>query len=426
MAKQVQKILVLAAKGRQLFERHRYGKLWLYFLIAIESSAYAQGLSERLVASEPVLVKALVGLVAMLVFLGAWELYSNRQESRSSLDIAKLAAAAAKRHSSSTSPSGSYGSISQPVQPSPFAPPPPPPPPPPAPSAPLSAPEAVKAPAPALDLGFVPPPQAAPKQAFSPSGSADAGSSGGWADLLQRVRAEDSIPEPSSLSTAPTSHAPVSFSPPESSALSTNASSEAIAASAPVQASSSSEAWEALLKRTTGSNIGIDSADKSGASDKISLGSNFQPPDPTKTPAFGTDSNTGSEAFLPPAQLEDKSYPGGLASSSSQTIGVFHDSMSQPQPALSPFAGGVNFASPSNLPPLGESSPSSTLPLSDLFAAKSNPPASPFQLPGIAGTQPSHLSSPDAGPPNLGRTISLDFLTGGGQAPPPPLPKTEG
>jgi hypothetical protein len=80
-----------------------------------------------------------------------------------------------------------------------------------------------------------------------------------------------------------------------------------------------------------------------------------------------------------------------------------------------------------------ESPSSSTLPLSDLFSNKPAPGAPPaFQLPtggGGGGGTPDFLGGgldSEVGNPGLGRTISLDFAKGGGQKPPPPLPKTEG
>jgi hypothetical protein len=482
-------------------------------MAAMQAAAHAQAKPTGLAAHESLLTTLFFALLAAFVGLVVWEVIDGKKASRSSLDIAKLAAAAAKKQSAAGAPSGSLATLEPPPSTSrPFAPPPPPPPPRQQPAA--EAPMEHVSP-------FAPPPReetanpfAAPPSemiaspgsldstvAFNPSG-ADAGSSGGWADLLQRVRAG----EPEAASFKEVSPPPLtedeSFSMPSAEA----------GPPAGLSPASSSEAWEALLKRTTtGEGQGPAAAGGSSkpAADvsKISLNSSFQLPGEGAPPAAPAASPFGIGA--PP--FGGGGEPGGGFGSSFEDSGATFPAVGSgaspfslpgsgpppaPEPALgSPMGMGFSFssdptsepASPFSLtPPAGgaggfdapsfklpgssapvddfggggsggfqlpsggggfggganpfdfgsaanENPSSSTLPLSDLFSKPggggSSPPA--FQLPtGGGGGAPDFLGSAgmdsEAGNPNLGRTISLDFAKGGGQKPPPPLPKTEG
>jgi hypothetical protein len=493
---------------------------------ALQTAAYAQAKPTGLAAHESLLTTAFFGLLLAFIGLVAWEVMDGKKASRSSLDIAKLAAAAAKKQSAAGAPSGSLAHLDAPPTSRPFAPPPPPPPP----KQPMSEPSMEQS------SPFAPPPQredsgnnpfAAPPTemlgasgvphslestvAFSPSGP-DAGSSGGWADLLQRVRAGE--PEAASFDgglSAPPLTEDESFVLPTSDA-------EASAAPSPA---SSSEAWEALLKRTTTGDGPKAGPPKTVPGDKIQLASNFQlpgeaSPPPPPAPAspfgmgggspfggapsaaepapsnnmFGSSFDDGGATFPanPPAFTLPGSAPAAPEPSLGSSLGMGFSFSSDPtsEPS-SPFGGGFGggpsgfgaaptasssggFESPSfklpgspaptddfggggsggfqlpgaggfgGAPGAGGANPfdfgggggdnpsSSTLPLSDLFSSKpgtGSPPA--FQLPGGGGPMDFGAGlDNDAGNPGLGRTISLDFAKGGGQKPPPPLPKTEG
>jgi hypothetical protein len=506
--------------------------LMAILLLALQSAVLAQPKPSGLAAQEPLLIKAFFGLLAAFVALVAWEVLDNKKASRSSLDIAKLAAAAAKKQSAASAPSGSLANLEAPPTSRPFAPPPPPPPPkqpaPPelvasmeqaSPFAPPSPPADVNNPfaaPPAEMLGAGALGSTESTVAFNPTN--DAGSSGGWADLLQRVRAGE--PEAASFEASP---------PPL-----TEDESFVLPPTTPdpgnLSPASSSEAWEALLKRTT-TGEPKSGAPKAPQGDvgKISLASNFQlpgetpvapspfgaaPPSPFGTepaapPFGGAPSPFGSSeepspiapnvfgsfedggatfqtpapgfpplaSSTPPASEPAAPLGGGMGFSFSS------DPASEPASPFGGFAGGGfgsapavpgagssgGFESPSfklpgsppaddfggggsggfQLPGSAASAPggfggaanpfdfggaagtenpsSSTLPLSDLFSkpAGGAPPA--FQLPSGGGPLEfgGGLDS-DAANPGLGRTISLDFAKGGGQKPPPPLPKTEG
>jgi hypothetical protein len=521
-------------------------------MLAMQSAAYAQAKPTGLAAYESLLTGGFFGLLLAFIGLIAWEVIDGKKASRSSLDIAKLAAAAAKKQSAASAPSGSLAQLDAPPTSRPFAPPPPPPPP----KQPSAEPSMEQASpfAPPPPREDAPNPFAAPPAemiggmgmgsmgslestvAFSPTG--DAGSSGGWADLLQRVRAGE--PEAASFQDS----SPPPLTEDESFVLPTG-DPQAGGSHSPA---SSSEAWEALLKRTTTGESPKAPKAPIGDVGKISLASNFQlpgeaapapiPPPPSpfggmgggaafgsaEEPAppsniFASNFDDGGATFpsAPPPFSLPGSMPGapppvapepslgsslgmGFSFSSDPTSepaspfggGGFGGGFAGPSPgaggsggfaAPSPGAGGSGgFAAPSpgaggsggfespsfklpgspaptddfggggsggfQLPTGGggfgapanpfdfgganDSPSSSTLPLSDLFSSKpgaGGPPS--FQLPsGGGGTQPldfgSGLDSDAGGNPGLGRTISLDFAKGGGQKPPPPLPKTEG
>ncbi len=311
------------------------------------SNAFAQPKPTGIAAHESLLTTLFFALLAAFVALVAWEVIDNRKASRSSLDIAKLAAAAAKKQSAAGAPSGSLPNLDAPPTTRPFAPPPPPPPPKPStepPSAELPSPFA---PPPSQEVHnpFAAPPAemlgATPHSmestvAFSPMN--DAGSSGGWADLLQRVRAGE--PEAASFKDSgppPLTEGDSSFvMPPGGPDLEAGGLSPA----------SSSEAWEALLKRTTTGDP-LKSAPKAPVGDvgKISLNSNFQlPGEPAAPPAYVMPST----AFGLPATPEEPSAPG-----TSNVFGNLEDSGATfpapgfsmpPSPATEPLSPGMGFS----------------------------------------------------------------------------------
>lgn len=444
-------------------------------------------------------------LIALFVGLVIWELADQRRASRSSLDIAKLAAAAAKKQSAANAPSGNLAKLDSPPTTRPFAPPPPPPPskaaPPPPPPPPSNAPPAGHQPS-ASPFGPPPSSEQQPAMGSSMGGEGmfgdssvestvaftpnDPGASGGWADLLQRVRAGE--PEAASFqeSSPPPSTEDESFAMPS---LDSSSSLDP----AP-SAGSSSEAWEALLKRTTGGDSPERSGESGSESGKIQLNSNFQlpgesaPPPPPAPPmdfsspfdSAANNSMTQSLDFEPstsplsfgggggePAGNSPFSLPTGddggatlaapapgfgfgsdLGPSSPFSLPDAGGGIDPPPPTFKlPGAGAVasdnqtqsfqlptggaeaggsspfDFGSPSPPPP---GPPSQTSPLSDLFGGQgSGSPGAPpsFQLPsGGADFLGGGAFDVDAS----NRTISLDFAKGGGQAPPPPFPKTEG
>lgn len=421
--------------------------------IGLQSAALGQPAATGLAAYSTYLTNGFFVLLAIFLGLLVWEIFDNKKASRSSLDIAKLAAAAAKKQSASGAPSGSLASLEAPSTSRPFAPPPPPPPPPaPVPKASSEVTEVSPAspfaspPAPLESSNpFAPPPQSmAPESptnlestvAFNPS-SADAGSSGGWADLLQRVRAGE--PESTGF--------PAPSAPPatENEVF----PDQTLAAPPPASAASSSEAWEALLKRTT-SGDSFASKPVSSDSGKISLSSGFGLSDSPAPNVFGEEA-----VAKPPAAPASFSLPGAPPAptpAAEPPAGLGFSFTPEPAPTSSPFSlpptqptqPTANFEAPAfKLPGSDDSggfqlpggnapfdfgasdgSSTSTLPLSDLFSSKSAPTAPPaFQLPTGSGASDPFGTSDDGG---LGRTISLDFSKGGGQKPPPPLPKTEG
>lgn len=490
---------------------------WMALLLS--GVAWAQGSSDTvkmLAPYEGLLTKGCIGLLIAFVALVAWEVVENKRASRSSLDIAKLAAAAAKKKSSASAPAS--GALDAPASRS-FAPPPPPPPtakesspPPPPPGA-----GAPPPPPPPADNPFAAPPPAAAAGAesqesiggvqpvdstvaFTPP---DAGSSGGWADLLQRVRAGE--PEAASFSDSPTapstegdagSASPFSASAEGPSATVGVSPTEGQTTPPPTdfasptppagEPSASSEAWEALLKRTTtGGDSPLD-APPTQDSGRISLGSNFSapsapesaappafssgepasstPPSPafpggesSDSPAFqlpgqGKSPDSGQGGFqLPPGGGSDAptsafSLPGGSeAPTSAFSLPGSAASSEPPAPAGGPpsfklpggdsDSGGGGFQLPSsggNPFDGGIDDPSSTLPLSDMFSSGAGNAPPSFQLPSIGG-QPGPEAGGGGGSPfdfsggdGPGRTISLDFSQGAGQIPPPPQPKTEG
>ena len=474
--------------------------------LMLSSSASAQAgtsdIAKKLIPYGNELLIAFASLLVVFVGLVIWEVVEQRNSSRSSLDIAKLAAAAQKKKPKASKPTGSASAESPAPTGRPFAPPPPPPPPkaqpaPPPPSSETAGGAESSSPFSPSTEGaspFSPSSEQNPNPLAAPAGSPgfdatvafspqDAGSSGGWADLLQRVRAgepeaasfEDGAPTPSTeveagpfAPPAPTGGAPSPLGSPSPTEFLPDA------ASAPA-AGSSSEAWEALLKRTTG---GEDSAIPGAVDDskKVSLNSSFTDP----TAGLGSDApspasfSPGIEFVAPgeAAPISDSFSLGGsgessapnpfgssiesapspfgsstesapsfdsssppppsfdLGGSSGETTSVPSFSLSNDPPASpapsfqlpgaddsapNPFGGGGN----------DSSSTSNTMPLSDLFGgAGASPGESPaFQLPP-SGAAPSmdFLAGNDGG----GRTISLDFSGGGGQTPPAPLPKTEG
>lgn len=446
--------------GRPRQKRHAcfvtLGTIWL------QSAAWAQPAAKGLAAYSSLLTSGFFVLLAAFIGLVIWEVLDNKKASRSSLDIAKLAAAAAKKQSAAGAPSGSLANLEAPPTSRPFAPPPPPPPPPTTPASSesregTSASPFANIPAPvesanpfappARDMAGDSPASLESTVAFNPSG-ADAGSSGGWADLLQRVRAGE--PESGGFSS------PSPTAPP---ATEEEAYSEhTLAAPPPVSPASSSEAWEALLKRTTsGESAGSGLNPKIPAADvgKISLASSFEssveaPPPPSfssqppVTPMFGE-----NEIGALPGAPSSFSLPSAPPPAAEPSMGLGFSFSPEPSQEASPFSlpptpATGSFEAPSfKLPgsddsggfqlPGGnspfdfgasEGSSSSTLPLSDLFSSKSAPSTPPaFQLPSGSGGMDPFGATDDAG---LGRTISLDFSKGGGQKPPPPLPKTEG
>ncbi len=478
-----------------------YGATGLMAMTALQSAAHAQAKPTGLAAYEGLLTTGFFGLLVAFVALVAWEVADNRKASRSSLDIAKLAAAAAKKQSAAGAPSGSLAQLDAPPTSRPFAPPPPPPPPkqPPAPAAEAPREQAMPFAAPPA-REEAPNPFAAPPSemigasagslestvAFAPPGG-DAGASGGWADLLQRVRAGE--PEAASFEAAP---------PPSTEENVFGASSEAAAPTA----ASSSEAWEALLRRTTTGEGPVAPKSPSGDVGKISLNSSFQVPGSAETPPapspfaspgaspFGGGSSEPAGMFgsfddgsatlpsagppgafslpsQPPAAAEPPALGMGFSfnepsAESASPFGGFGGAGFGTAPPTPGAGGSGGFESPAfRLPgsapnedlggggggfqlPSGsalgstigtnpfdfgggggvpENPSSSTLPLSDLFGSKPSGQPPSFQLPSGGGLDFSDAGSDS---PGLGRTISLDFAKGGGQKPPPPLPKTEG
>ena len=420
----------------------------------LQSAAWAQPAPKGLAAYSSLLTSGFFVLLAAFVGLVIWEVLDNKKASRSSLDIAKLAAAAAKKQSSAGAPSGSLASMEVPSTNRPFAPPPPPPP---APQAPSEPKEAAVSPfssavAPSESSNpFAPvsrnqaqdsPASLESTVAFNPSGG-DAGSSGGWADLLQRVRAGE--PESGGF--------PAPSAPPATEE--DVYPDQTLAAPPPPATASSSEAWEALLKRTTTGENPVAPKAPVGDVGKISLSSNFGSAEAPAPPGFAPSAPApnifGEETAKPPAAGSSFSLPSAAPPAAEPPLGLGFSFSPEPSgEASSPFSlpstpapapGGFEssfklpgsddsggFQLPGGNAPFdfgaSDGSSTSTLPLSDLFASKS-PPASPpaFQLPsGSGGADPFGLAD-DGG---VGRTIPLDFARGGGQKPPPPLPKTEG
>ncbi len=478
--------------------RIRTSGLVVIFSVALSGVAFAdvQSMAKALLPFEGMLTKGAIGLALLLVGLGAWEFIDNKRASRSSLDIAKLAAAAAKKKSSASAPAS--GSLdAQPASRS-FAPPPPPPPPatespssssfdsgspPPPPPPPADNPFASSTPASSSSpfgdragesLGGVQPVEST--VAFTP---ADAGSSGGWADLLQRVRAgepeaasfSENSPAPSTESEAQAAAAAqlgASASPPSDLSQPSNAFAPPPVGGAPAEPSASSEAWEALLKRTTGTESSMD-APPSQDSGRISLGSGFAPPAPQSSPpptdfgtpnapAFSLPKPGASEPSSPPEGFGDPggfqlpvsggsdsptssfSLPGASASDSpTSSFSVPGATPPPPEPSGPPSfklpgggsSGAGGFQMPGQSPfGGGTDDSSSTMPLNDMFSPPPGGAPPSFQLPS-AGGQPFAAGGGDSpfdfgSGDGAGRTISLDFSQGTGQIPPPPQPKTEG
>lgn len=483
-------------------ERHAFV---LLFAATLSTSAAAEGMADmakKLAPHESLITNGFFVLMALFAGLVIWEFVDQKRASRSSLDIAKLAAAAAKKQSAAGAPSGNLSRLNTPPTTRPFAPPPPPPPskaaPPPPP------PPSERAPSPFAGSGaeseggsemFPPAGQPAggggddasveSTVAFSPN---DAGSSGGWADLLQRVRAGE--PEAASFQEAspPPSTEDESFAMP-------SLESAPPSMEAPPSAGSSSEAWEALLKRTTSGDSPEQQQQAAAAdSSKISLNADFQmpgqggpppppPPAPPAPPAFdfpNADAPLPADNFTQALDSEPATAPlgfGGGSSPFSMPVGN-EESGAAPPPFSFPGAGAppADGGSTFQLPGPGLSDAASAAPptfkLPGAGAASDNQTQS-FQLPtggggGDAGANPFGFmggGAPEPGPPSqttplndlfggagagagaadpgaapsfqlptgggfdidaTNRTISLDFAQGGGQAPPPPFPKTEG
>ncbi|MCA9775357.1 MAG: hypothetical protein KC800_01515 [Candidatus Eremiobacteraeota bacterium] len=500
--------------------------LWSVGLWAsLAGAAQAQGLAKSLAPHEGMLTGGAVGLLLVFVGLIAWEVIDQKRESRSSLDIAKLAAAAAKKKSSTSAPpSGSLSGVGAGGKS--FAPPPPPPPPPPPSSAPAPAAQSASAPPPPPASGqqnpFAQSAPAAPPSgidnadstvAFSPP---DAGSSGGWADLLQRVRAgepeaanfgetpapsteEGTAPPPGFGESAPAAFGesapsafgqsgPPAFGDPSPSTSPGGTEPSGLISPPPAESAASSEAWEALLKRTTGG--GEMDRPPTKESDRIQLGGNpqsFSVPDsgssgpPPAPPSFslnsqeepkapapssfqlpgsaateppsgfklpGTDAPSapaagsgfklpgsgGPDSGAPAASSSPFSLPGASAEPPKPPAGAPSFKLPGSEPSGAPSSGGFQLPGQSEPNPFaggfggGIDDPSSTLPLSDMFSnAGSSPPS--FQMPSSGGQAQQQGSSPfefPSGDDPHGRTISLDFSQGIGQTPPPPNPKTEG
>lgn len=511
----------------------RTERLAILCLIAMSGSAQAgessaTQLAKALAPFEGLLTNGLIGLLVVFIGLLGWEFAEHRRASRSSLDIAKLAAAAAKKKSSASAPaSGSLSSVEAPSSRS-FAPPPPPPPssapPPPSQGSGAPPPPPAAADNPFASPAAAPPPPGADAQpsaipdmgiqapdstvAFTPP---DAGSSGGWADLLQRVRAgepeaasfSDSSPAPSTESepnagspfggqmpgagpppvpnNAPTAGAfpaepagPPAMGGFNSPPMGGSPGADPAAAAAP-DGSASSEAWEALLKRTTGGpgDAPAESPPPSQDSGRISLGSSFAAPGITPSPEPTNPLGDAPAFSLPGGNDSGESpgfqLPGGAASNAPTTAfqagdsggfqipgtagsnaptAAFQLGGGGPEPGGAPAfklpggqdtggadsSGGAGFSLPGQgganpFEGAGIDDPSSTLPLTDMFKSSPGGGQPSFQLPSVG--QPGGAGGPmDFGGMNFdgeaGRTISLDFSQGVGQTPPPPQPKTEG
>lgn len=374
-------------------------RVGILITLLVGTASAEGGFVKTLAQYEGGLTKSAIGLAVILCGLVAWEVLESKKASRSSLDIAKLAAAAAKKKASSAAPaSGSLDSTpSRSFAPPPPPPPsttPPPPPPPPASSAappPMENPFATPPSAPSATPGSIPSSPIATDStvAFNPP---DAGSSGGWADLLQRVRSGE--PEAASFSgdaPAPSTEGDAVANPFQ---VGGEAPSFGIAASPSPAAepSSSSEAWEALLKRTTNPEpSGFDAPPTPGDSGRISLGSSFVAPieEPVKPAGFqlpATPEPSGppspfpmpgtSQTGSPPPPSTSFQLPGAAASNTPPT--PFQLPASQaPEPGS---------ASGFKLP---ESSGSEAPTSSFQFPGGTEAPASPFQVPGAAASSQS-------------------------------------
>ena len=452
--------------------------LWLGALTcaAQAETGAASNLAKALAPFEGLLLKGLIGLLGFFVALVVWEVVEQKRASRSSLDIAKLAAAAAKKKSSASAPaSGSLTSVEAPSSRS-FAPPPPPPPP-----------AAAPPPSPSGGQSAPPPPPPPAENPFASSGAGaagasggvqpadstvaftppDAGSSGGWADLLQRVRAGepeaasfgDSSPPPSTeaeqsqgfvppggapsetptagaFQMPPSSGSSGEFTPPSGASL--GGGTPPPAQNAP-DGSASSEAWEALLKRTTGGpgDSPFD-APPSQESGRISLGSAFSESGPAPSP----DPTSKLGAAPPSFSLPDSNQPTPEPGESSGFKIPGTAGSDAPTSAFQlPGSGGSEAPTSSfQLPGSGGSdSPTSSfsLPGSQPAASGEGPPS--FKLPGgqentqplTGGGGPPGFSMPGGGGgganpfDNSGfddpsSTLPLSDMFGGGQAGPPP------
>lgn len=371
-------------------------------LICTQAALAQGGLAETLKKNEQLLLYGLYVLGPLFLILLGWEIAAGRSGAGASLDIDRLAAAAAKKQQSAAAQSFNPGAAAPPPPPPPprpsAAPPPPPPPPPPSgmPGMPPAAAgggmdddnpfrrlsqlaaenEREASPVPGARPGAPPPPPPPPPAAApgAPAAGAGAGggegaAGGGWADLLQRVRAGEpeaasfgdaDAPPPSTEEEAPGPFAapqaapppppplppPTPASPPPPPAFATPAPPPPTAGG-----SSSSEAWEALLKKTAGDDLA--KPKKPGDAQRISLGESSG-----GTPSGG--------AGAPPLKFPS----------------------SEPAEASSASGNPLDFLTSSSKTGKEEGLPD--------FVKKAS------------------------------RTISLDLNKGGGQTPPPPLPKTEG
>lgn len=399
--------------------------------VALCAAANADdGLTKTLAPYAGLLTKSAVGLAVLLVGLIAWEVIESKRASRSSLDIAKLAAAAAKKKANTAAPASgnlepSSRSFAPPPPPPPSTSPPPPPetksaPPPPPPTenpfaAPMNTGAAPMAPAtpatPNAGMGVGPVDSTV---AFNPP---DASSSGGWADLLQRVRAGE--PEAASFSgdaPPPSTEGDVPAVPPSPFGAPPLGESPAFDASpaptAPLgEPSSSSEAWEALLKRTTTSDTANLDAPPSQDSGRISLGSSFfnMPEEKKPEDPKGLDVGLGAPKAPPSSfQLPSGGTPGEQSAPPAPPAGGLP---SFQMPGSAPPAGGTpsGFQLPGSS--MGESGPGFQMP----SGGGSEAPTSSFQFPSGGGSEAptSSFQFPTGGGSDA-PTSSFQFPTGGG------------
>lgn len=427
------------------------GILRVGLLVALSfSTAYAdEGVAKSLLPYEGTLTKSAIGLAILLCGLVAWEVVESKRASRSSLDIAKLAAAAAKKKASTSAPAS--GSLEAPSSRS-FAPPPPPPPstsppPPPPPASTGAAPP----PPPPMENPFAapqsatstPPPAAIEGPAGLPTDSTvafnppDAGSSGGWAHLLQRVRAGE--PEAASFGgDAPPPSTEGDAQPAAFGAGDAPAFGMASSGGPADESSSSSEAWEALLKRTTNSDpAGSDLPSGNQDASRISLGSNFldTPEEPKAEPqrqsSFQLPASPDSAPAATPFQL-----PGTASASHAPTTSFqlsnepgapSHESSSFQLPGSS---GSDSPTSSFQFPSSAPEPPVSSFQLPGAAASAQPDPAPSFKLPGAAGSEfggggggfqmpgAGMGSNPFGGPSDTSSTLPLSDMFSSSQSAP--------
>lgn len=412
--------------------------LWLASPVLAEGGVVGE-LKKSLSPHESLLIKLFFGLLFFLVGLVVWEFFARRESSHSSLDIAKLAAAAAKKKTSAKAPvSSSLSGIEEKPTGRSFAPPPPPPPqklPSSAPSVPSGNVSGEKSPA---DNPFAPP---APKQtatsasseqtvSFSPS--SDSGGSGDWSDLLDRVRAGEpeaggfnhQTPPPSTeQENSPVFGGPTS--PPAASSGFSFPAAEATpfggqASSAPAvpDSSSSSEAWEALLKKTTHSGDEMPSPSSGVAG--VGLTSSQAPfvneLASTEPPALSQDSpfslSPSTDIQIPETSSGESTSPFSFPQDSQGTepspnfqFPASPGVTDEATPFSLPQAGSTGSTSPSFEQSPNDTAPSFSLPVAGAEADMSSPlpvpesPATSFQLPssssGSVNSSAGTLPLPD-------------------------------